>query len=403
MLPSSRKYLTRDGFVKTSASWILLACFMGGFIGIQIVSRFLHEYIPSQVVDCDHNHEEPPHSHRQSGSQSHAGHSSRHHSSHAKKSSHATNGKAVERNGQATEGTPLLSPGHQFESPAIAQTTRARGLSQFPNRRPSMVQVQQKVVSFMKDTKNDCDEGGPCFGYSEPCGRGCLKSMFVKMPNSRRPTFGRSKTLDPTISAVVEEQCIESGTASDRSSRPHSPSLSDDSSSRASDLEAQHHHHVPENPFMSIGLQTSIAIALHKLPEGFLTFATNHANPSLGFSVFMALFVHNISEGFSLALPLYLALGSRFKAMAWSSLLGGLSQPLGAALAATWFKLAGRSEHKPGHAVYGCMFAVTAGIMTSVALSLFTESLSLNHNKNLCVGFAFVGMVLMGMSNALTA
>ncbi len=60
-------------------------------------------------------------------------------------------------------------------------------------------------------------------------------------------------------------------------------------------------------------------------------------------------------------------------------------------------------DHEPNAALYGAMFAATAGIMTSVALSLFTESLSLNHNRNLCVAFAFVGMCLMGLSGALTA
>ena len=164
-----------------------------------------------------------------------------------------------------------------------------------------------------------------------------------------------------------------------------------------------HHHHVPTNAFLAIGLQTSIAIALHKLPEGFITYATNHASPKLGFTVFMALFIHNITEGFAMALPLYLALNSRWKAMVCSSLLGGVSQPLGAAVAALWFKIAGRGNAAPGDHVYGCMFAITAGIMASVALQLFSESLSLTHNRNLCTTFAFIGMGILGLSFALTA
>jgi ZIP family zinc transporter len=152
---------------------------------------------------------------------------------------------------------------------------------------------------------------------------------------------------------------------------------------------------------MSLGLQTSIAIALHKLPEGFITYATNHANPSLGFSVFTALFIHNITEGFSLALPLFLALHSRTQALLWSFLLGSVSQPLGAAIAASWFEIVGRDGGVPGEGVYGCMFAVTAGIMTSVALTLLLEAISLNHNRNLCIAFGFTGMAMMGMSNAL--
>jgi ZIP family zinc transporter len=169
------------------------------------------------------------------------------------------------------------------------------------------------------------------------------------------------------------------------------------------DLEAQHHHHVADNPFISIGWQTTIAISLHKVPEGFITYATNHANPALGWSVFLALFFHNITEGFTLALPLYLMLDSRLKALIWASLLGGLSQPLGAAIAAGWFKAAGHKDHEPDTKVYGMMFAATAGVMASVALSLFVEALGLNHNRNLCILFVFIGMALMGMSNALTA
>jgi zinc transporter, ZIP family len=175
-----------------------------------------------------------------------------------------------------------------------------------------------------------------------------------------------------------------------------------DSETDTEDIEAQHHHHDPENAFMSIGLQTSIAIALHKLPEGFITYATNHAKPSLGFSVFMALFIHNITEGFALSLPLFLALHSKFRPMFWATLLG-VSQPLGAGIAAARFKIAGHEGHKPGSAVYGIMFAVTAGIMASVALHLFVESLSLTHNRQLCIAFGFVGMAIMGMSNALTS
>jgi ZIP family zinc transporter len=164
-----------------------------------------------------------------------------------------------------------------------------------------------------------------------------------------------------------------------------------------------HHRHVPTNAFLSIGLQTSIAIALHKLPEGFITYATNHANPQLGASVFLALFIHNITEGFALALPLYLAMQNRLKAMLISFALGGLSQPLGAGLAALWFRLAGTSDWAPEEGVYGAMFAVTAGIMASVALQLFGESLELSHSKNLCFWGAFTGMAVMGVSSALTA
>lgn len=292
-----------------------------------------------------------------------------------------------------------------------------------------MLQVQKRVMSFVRDTKANCDEFGPCFGYTDPCGQECFKHLSSRSAFSRVPTMLRTRTssLHPRSESVPEGHGEDSPIFPYRTSRaqsrdgfrprehaddpPHGLQGScegeagigegDSCSIVEEDLEAQHHHHVATNAFLSIGLQTVIAIALHKFPEGFVTYATNHANPNLGFNVFMALFVHNIAEGFSMALPLYMALGSRLKAILWSSLLGGLSQPMGAGLAVLWFKLANHSNIHIDNTAYACLFAATAGIMTSVALQLFVESLSLNHNRNLSIFFAFLGMSLMGLSNAL--
>ncbi|RYP28517.1 hypothetical protein DL767_007196 [Monosporascus sp. MG133] len=288
-------------------------------------------------------------------------------------------------------------------------------------RRPSMAQVKDRVVSFVKDSKAYCDEGGQCYGYSDPCGQECFK--HISSISSRSDIASRpSITLRTTTS--LAHSCPESIPIAEedddrRTESPVSPGHGSRASSRGQqefeyearlwdleqleDVEAQHHHHVPKNAFLSIGLQTSIAIALHKFPEGFITYATNHANPSLGFNVFLALAVHNISEGFAMALPLYMALHSRPKAIAWSSLLGGLSQPMGAGIAVLWFRLARRTHMTPDAVAYGCLFALTAGIMASVALQLFVESLSLNHNRNLSMLFAFLGMTLLGVSNAFTS
>ncbi|TEA16740.1 Zinc-regulated transporter 3 [Colletotrichum sidae] len=166
------------------------------------------------------------------------------------------------------------------------------------------------------------------------------------------------------------------------------------------DLEAQHHHHVPTNAFLALGLQTAIAISLHKFPEGFITYATNHANPALGLNVFMGLFVHNITEGFTMALPLYMAYNSRIWALVVTASFGGLSQPLGAGIAVLLLKHVGFT---PNPLAYGCMFAITAGTMVSVGLQLFVEALSMNHNRNLCMLFGFTGMALVGVTNAIAS
>ena len=450
MLPSSKTNLILGGFSPRAAAYTLIGCFLGGVVGIQILSRLLHHYIPSHVVDCDHTHEDQEaHEHEES----HARHSH-------------SNGHPHKHHSHDSEDTPLLSrddydlkpdKGRRSQSANVETTQRPDApLLTAPNpRRPSLqTRLTSRVSTFVSRAKASCDESGPCYGYSDPCGQECFKAItrnptraFTRVPSSvavRHPTLRRSATTpyshatQAPLEGLHEESDLIPSNSMDRTGSNHSHkavsrgrsnhqpglpfpngtgrlSTSDgdleggsqkrglSSSADPTDPSQAHHHHVPTNAFLSIGLQTSIAIALHKLPEGFITYATNHANPTLGFAVFMALFIHNITEGFAMALPLYLALGSRWKAMFWSSLLGGISQPLGAGIAALWFHVAGRGDMAPGKKVYGCMFAVTAGVMTSVALQLFSESLSLTHNRNLCVAFAFIGMGILGFSFALTA
>ena len=435
MLPSAKKYLIEGGFSRTAAAYALIGLFLAGVVGIQLVSRFLHQYIPSHVVDCDHNHEEAEGKESDADSHSSDGHGNGHYT--------------------AYEDTPLLEREDSIDKPHYHTHPHPRNRERsVPNssnhllvpsvsRRPSLhsslhSRLTQRVSTFVTGGKASCDEGGPCHGYSDPCGQECYKIMSSPTRSSNRRSFSmpwsQSRTFSssskPPLHGVDEENGHDhthhssrgqpDGHASadnrGRQDLRHKPShgssfsgtnraasQSHSSSATPHDHSTGHHHHVPTNAFLSIGLQTSIAIALHKLPEGFITYATNHANPKLGFTVFMALFIHNITEGFAMALPLYLALGSRLKAIFWSSLLGGLSQPLGAGVAAIWFCLAGHTDMAPGERVYGCMFAVTAGIMASVALQLYSESLALTHNRTICTTFAFVGIGILGLSFALTA
>lgn len=455
MLPSSKSYLVRGGYSPQAAAWMLIGLFLVGVIGIQILSRALHHFIPSHVVDCDHTHDE-----EEGDGEEDDDHGEM--EEQPKSPSMGQNAPPIFKisASEDSEDTPLLSRDATGISPpkprtrsSTLDTEAGESYTTAPStRRPSVLKpLRRKFTSFVQGAKATCDEDGHCQGYSEPCGQECFKALNRRSSSfshtaSRHPTFYRSATTSqiskvPPVPEDEEDQHLHADEASrgssahvqqapqfsrSRSSHTHHPpsyqngdadpqrrgisksdtvrsSRSVGTANTTGTAQAQHHHHVPTNAFLSIGLQTSLAIALHKLPEGFITYATNHANPTLGFSVFMALFIHNITEGFAMALPLYLALNSRFQAMFWSSLLGGVSQPLGAGIAALWFKLAGGGNMAPGERVYGGMFAVTAGIMTSVALQLFSESLGLTHNRNMCIVFAFAGMAILGISFALTA
>jgi len=440
MLPQSKIYLKDAGYSPRAASYLLIGLFLAGVIGIRALSRIIHRLIPSHVVDCDHTHDEEESFGKDREEMAEHTHPDEH-----------VNGPFVSKGRvevEDDEDTPLLSRSASF-SPRKDQherreesddASRKQSFATAPSsRRPSIMPktLTRTLSRYVSGRKDNCDETGPCMGYSDPCGQDCFKVVNRRGsilpghgPFARAPTWrGMANELRVAPLEEVNESPSPNGSAvphhTSQDRKPHLirskssthhfhhpenehsedvPRRPSHHSHHSHSVSQEHHHHVPTNAFLSIGLQTSLAIALHKAPEGFITYATNHANPQLGFAVFMALFIHNITEGYALSLPLYLALGSRVKAIIWSSFLGGASQPLGAGIAALWFKLANRtSMGAPTEGVYGAMFALTAGVMTSVALSLFSESLSLSHNKGTCISFAFLGMGILGLSFALTA
>lgn len=395
---------------------------MGGFVAIGMVSRVVHSYTHSKEVECTHKHE---------GGE---GHGNSRANSHASRSrNRRPSSRSV--HGRPTESTPLIpSQNTRRESPHIAagafggdgqghshsrshrnDDARRKGKSS-TNRRPSMLEVRDRVMSFVKDKKTRCDSAGPCYGYSGVCGQQCFKEFNDKTstgshrsstlrsnPNSCH-NEAHSPSFYKNVSTAASTPDAIWATANGTRSSSVEPVVELEESDEDEEIaDIDHHHHVADNPYAETSLQTSIAIALHKLPEGFMTYATNHANPNLGWAVFMALFVHNITEGFALALPIYLASRSRVKALIVTAIIGGAAQPIGAGLAALWFKIAGKEGHAPGTEAYGIMFAITAGVMTNVALMLFKEGMDIGHNRESCIYFAFFGMTVMMLSNALTS
>ncbi|KAL9049832.1 MAG: hypothetical protein Q9162_007006 [Coniocarpon cinnabarinum] len=443
MLPSAQKSLIQGGSSSRAAAWILIATFLAGVFGIQIFSRIVHRFMPSTAVDCDHTHGQETTENPRDVQRSRA--SSR------QRQSQSLQRDGKYKNGHSladTEDTPLLSRSGAIDgswNPDMVDTRRDT-LKDSGHGRPTLQsRVTSTMANFVNAKKSDCHgEGdGPCYGYSHPCGPDCFKKVSRRggmrevSPSQPRSILRRAATTSQAgldgannttahtrfhdhvdaaanrgMYSLQEERDLEGQTLGLRESsveqrdlleHDHGVDQVDDASSPH-----QHHHHIPKNAFLSISLQTSIAIALHKIPEGFITYATNHANPTLGVTVFVAIAIHNITEGFALALPIFLACGSRLQALLISFFLGGLSQPAGAGVAAAWLKLAERDRGSDANkalsdSANGGMFAVTAGIMASVALSLLQESFELSHKKNLCMMFAFIGMGILGMSSALTA
>ena len=66
-----------------------------------------------------------------------------------------------------------------------------------------------------------------------------------------------------------------------------------------------------ENSLYKVGLLSMIAIILHNIPEGIVTFIVSNSNIILGLSICIAIALHNIPEGISIAIPLYYSTKSK--------------------------------------------------------------------------------------------
>ncbi|CCE78488.1 Piso0_001111 [Millerozyma farinosa CBS 7064] len=179
--------------------------------------------------------------------------------------------------------------------------------------------------------------------------------------------------------------------------------------------EGDHHHHIstPFSRLLLLGVQNILAIALHKFPEGFMTFTTTETNKELGFSIFLSLAFHNFTEGFSMCLPLYFSFGpskryAKLKAFLICSLLGGLSQPCGAFLGWLFLKYSHKSFDDPESSsslnfVFGIIIAVTSGFLTVVGLSMYGSAVSFHGGaSNFVLLWALCGMSLIGITSIFT-
>ncbi len=80
------------------------------------------------------------------------------------------------------------------------------------------------------------------------------------------------------------------------------------------------------------GRLVAIGIAIHNLPEGFITLSGSLHSNELGILLAVAISFHNIPEGLSVAVPIYASTNDKRQAFK-ISFLSGLAEPLGAVIA----------------------------------------------------------------------
>lgn len=145
-----------------------------------------------------------------------------------------------------------------------------------------------------------------------------------------------------------------------------------------------------------VGLVSTIALMIHNFPEGIATFVSSYQDTSLGITVTIAIALHNIPEGIAIAMPIYFATKSRYKAIKYA-FLSGMAEPLGALIAFLCLK--------PfiNDLILGIIFAVVCGIMLYISLAeLIPSSQKYGYSKIALIS-TFLGFCMMPLTHIFTS
>lgn len=118
---------------------------------------------------------------------------------------------------------------------------------------------------------------------------------------------------------------------------------------------------VQDKSLFRLGFMSLMAIILHNIPEGIVTFLTSSLDVKLGLTLAIAIAMHNIPEGISIALPIYFGTHSKLRTFIYT-LIASLSELLGAVFAYLFL------PNSINNIYMGIIFSVIAGLMIYIAL-----------------------------------
>ncbi len=142
---------------------------------------------------------------------------------------------------------------------------------------------------------------------------------------------------------------------------------------------------------MRTGVLSALAITVHNIPEGLVTFTSYLANPKVGLSVALAVAIHNIPEGIAVAVPIYFATGKRWKSFL-IALLSGLSEVVGALLGILLFSVGNLDL------MLGFVLASTAGVMVYISFDELLPTAERYGEHHLSIYGVLAGMAVMALS-----
>ena len=109
------------------------------------------------------------------------------------------------------------------------------------------------------------------------------------------------------------------------------------------------------------GMISMIALIIHNVPEGIVTFLTSNHNIKLGITLAISIALHNVPEGISISVPIYYSTKSKKKAFLYT-FISGMSEFIGAVIAFLLFR------KFDNNFFFGCLYSLTSGIMLYISV-----------------------------------
>ena len=141
------------------------------------------------------------------------------------------------------------------------------------------------------------------------------------------------------------------------------------------------------------GVSTAVALVMHSIPEGLVTFIATAQDPSVGAALAIGIAIHNVVEGMSIALPIYFATEYKWKAFG-ASALAGLAPLLGGLIGYAILETTDFSN-----IAFGVMFGLAAGMLIYIAIKeLLRTAYSYDKEDKVVTICFFTGMALIAMA-----
>lgn len=145
-----------------------------------------------------------------------------------------------------------------------------------------------------------------------------------------------------------------------------------------------------ENNLYKIGLISMLALMLHNIPEGIITFTSSTKDFNLGVSIAISIALHNIPEGIAIAVPIYYAKNSK-KSAFFYTLIAALSEPFGAFLAYLFIK-------EINDYLFALILSLTAGIMIYLSICELLKEYFKNYKECKVFKYFFLGFLIIFLS-----